>query len=132
MNTPSDLRYTKNHEWARVEGNVATCGISDYAQEQLGDIVFVELPEEGSAVVQDGRLGVVESVKAASDIYAPLSGRVVGRNTGLEAKPETINKDPYGKGWIARIEIARPEESDSLMDAAAYAKYVEEEAAKQG
>jgi glycine cleavage system H protein len=132
MNTPSDLRYTKNHEWARIEGGVATCGITDYAQEQLGDIVFVEFPEEGAAVVQDGKLGVVESVKAASDIYAPLSGRVVGRNTDLESAPETINKDPYGRGWIAKIEISKPEEAGNLMDAAAYEKYVEEETAHKG
>jgi glycine cleavage system H protein len=127
MKTPGDCKYTKNHEWARIEGNVATCGITDYAQEQLGDIVFVELPEDGAAVAQDGKLGVIESVKAASDMYAPLSGKVVGRNTALEGAPETINKDPYGEGWVAKVEIASPAEVGALMDAAAYAKYVEEE-----
>ena len=127
MNTPPDLKYTKNHEWARIEGNVATCGITDFAQEQLGDIVFVELPEVGVAVTRNGKLGVVESVKAASDIYSPLSGKIVGRNTALEGAPETLNKDAYGEGWIAKVEIADPAEAGDLMEAAAYAKYVEEE-----
>lgn len=130
MNTPSDLRYTKNHEWARVEGSVATFGITDFAQEQLGDIVFVDLPEEGAAVTRNGKLGVVESVKAASDIYAPLSGKIIDRNTALEGAPETINKDAYGGGWIARVELTDPAETEDLMDAAAYAKYVEEESHK--
>ena len=130
MKTPGDLRYTKNHEWARIDGKVATCGITDFAQGQLGDIVFVELPEDGAALTKDGKLGVVESVKAASDVYAPLSGKVVGRNTVLEGAPETINKDPYGEGWIAKVELGKPAEAGDLMDAAAYEKYVEEEAHK--
>ena len=130
MKTPADLKYTKNHEWARIEGSAATCGITDYAQEQLGDIVFVELPEDGAAVVKDGKLGVVESVKAASDIYAPLSGKVVARNTALEGAPETLNKDAYGDGWIAKVALSDAGEASTLMDAAAYEKYVAEEAHK--
>ena len=130
MKVPADLKYTKNHEWARIEGGVATCGITDYAQEQLGDIVFVELPEEGAAIEKDGKLGVVESVKAASDIYAPLSGKVVGRNTALESVPETLNKDAYGDGWIAKVAISNAGEASTLMAAAAYEKYVSEEAHK--
>jgi glycine cleavage system H protein len=127
MNAPSDLKYTKNHEWARIEGSTATCGITDHAQEQLGDIVFVELPEENAAVSRDGKLGVVESVKAASDIFAPLSGKVVARNSALEGAPETINKDPYGEGWVAKIELSDPSEASALMDAAAYEQFVAEE-----
>jgi glycine cleavage system H protein len=130
MKTPADLKYTRNHEWARIEGGVATCGITDYAQEQLGDIVFVELPEEGAAVLKDGKLGVVESVKAASDIYAPMSGKVVGRNSALENAPETLNKDAYGDGWIAKLALSDAAEASTLMDAAAYEKYVAEEAHK--
>ena len=127
MKTLANLKYTKNHEWALVEGGSATFGITDFAQEQLGDIVFVELPEEGTEVVKDGKLGVVESVKAASDVYAPLSGKVVAKNTALEGAPETLNKDAYGEGWIAKVELTNLAEVADLMDAAAYEKYAQEE-----
>jgi glycine cleavage system H protein len=127
MNTPSNLKYSKSHEWALIEGGTAAVGITDYAQQQLGDIVFVELPEEGAAVSKDGKLGVVESVKAASDITSPLSGRVAARNTALESAPETINKDPYGAGWVAKIALSNPGEAADLMDAAAYDRFCAEE-----
>ena len=127
MKTLPELKYTKNHEWARIEGNTAVCGITDFAQEQLGDIVFVELPELGSDVVKDGKLGVVESVKAASDVFAPLSGKVIERNDALESAPEPVNKDAFGEGWMAKVELSDPSETASLMDAAAYEKFAAEE-----
>ena len=130
MNIPDDLLYTKDHEWAKIDGDSATIGITDYAQAALGDITFVDVPKVGSKIKQFEWCATVESVKAASDVYAPLSGKVVGRNTVLEGAPETINKDPYGEGWIAKVELGKPAEAGDLMDAAAYEKYVEEEAHK--
>jgi glycine cleavage system H protein len=119
------LRYTKDHEWIRVENGIGTLGISDHAQQQLGDIVYVELPEVGREVKQGEQLAVVESVKAASEVYAPASGRVVEVNTALIEKPELVNQDPEGQGWFARIELADPSELDQLMDAESYRDFLE-------
>lgn len=124
MKFPEHLQYSKEHEWVRREGNRAVVGISDYAQSQLGDIVFVELPAVGAAVTVGKRFSVVESVKAVSDIYAPLSGRIIEVNSALDDAPEKVNQDPYGEGWIAVIEIAGGEVDGELMDNLAYAELV--------
>ncbi len=121
----SDLLYTQEHEWVSVEDDVATCGISDYAQQQLGDVVFVELPEVGKTVAQSEEIAVVESVKAASDIYAPISGEVIEVNDALEDEPGLVNGDPTGEGWFFRLRIENPEELEGLMDEDAYQDYVE-------
>jgi len=121
---PETLRYTKDHEWAKVEGARARVGITDHAQHELTDVVFVELPSIGKVVKQGEELGVVESVKAASEIYAPVSGKVVEVNKVLEDKPEIVNQSPYGDGWIVVLEVANPVEEKSLMDAVAYRKLV--------
>ena len=123
-NVPADLRYTKEHEWAKLEGDKARVGITAFAQEQLGDVVFVELPKIGTKVTAMKTFGVVESVKAVSDLFAPLSGEVVETNTELTKKPETVNSDPYGKGWLIVIKLANPKEFDGLMSAADYEKLV--------
>ncbi len=115
-----DLRYTKEHEWVRVEGDLATVGITDYAAEQLGDIVFVELPDTGRALVRADAVGVIESVKAVSDLFAPISGEVVEANAELAASPELVNSDPFGKGWMLRVRISDPSQLDALLDKAAY------------
>jgi glycine cleavage system H protein len=117
---PRDLRYTKEHEWIRVEGNLATVGITDYAAEQLGDIVFVELPEIGRKVTQFSAVGVIESVKAVSDLFAPVGGEVVEANPELATTPELLNSDPFGKGWMLRIRLGDAAQVDGLLDAAAY------------
>ena len=117
---PTDLHYTKDHEWVRVDGGLATIGITEYATSQLGDIVFVELPEVGRALGQGAVFGVVESVKAVSDLFAPLSGNVTATNPGLAASPESVNSDPYGEGWLVRIRIADPDQLGELLDATAY------------
>lgn len=124
MSVPENLRYTADHEWVRIEGSRATVGITAYAQEQLGDVVFVDLPPVGKEVKAGDGLAVVESVKSVSDVYAPVSGRVVEVNRALGDAPETINQDPYGQGWIAVLELADPSEIEKLMDAAAYAQHV--------
>jgi glycine cleavage system H protein len=121
MAYPDDLRYSKEHEWVRAEGSRATIGITSFAADELGDIVFVELPDGGAVLKQFGTFGVVESVKAVSDLYAPVSGEVVEVNEALRDAPELLNNDPFGAGWIARVELADPAELDALMDAAAYA-----------
>lgn len=126
MNIPKELKYSKDHEWVRVEGNTATLGITDYAQSQLGDVVFVELPEAGADIAAGAGLSVVESVKAVSDIYAPISGTVIAGNEALADAPETINQDPYGEGWIAKIEITNAAELEELLDSEAYAQLVAE------
>jgi glycine cleavage system H protein len=115
-----DLRYTKEHEWVRVEGDLAIVGITDYAAHQLGDIVFVELPEIGRVLTQFAAVGVIESVKAVSDLFAPISGEVVEINGELGARPELVNGDPFGQGWMLRIRIADKSQIDGLLDQAAY------------
>ena len=120
-----DIRYTEEHEWVRVDGQVATVGISNHAQEQLGDVVFVELPEVGRTVSRNAAMAVVESVKAASDVYAPISGEVVEVNAALTDDPALVNGDAEGAGWFCKLKIANPAELDALMDAAAYRSFVE-------
>jgi len=121
MAYPDDLAYSKEHEWVRVDGSRATIGITSFAADELGDIVFVELPEVGASLSQFGTFGVVESVKAVSDLYAPVSGEVMDVNEALRTAPELLNSDPFGEGWIAKVELADATEVDSLMDATAYA-----------
>jgi glycine cleavage system H protein len=123
---PEDLKYTKQHEWIKIEGDEAVFGITDHAQSELGDITFVELPEAGKEIKQSESFATVESVKAASDIYAPLSGSITEVNSALQDSPETINQSPYEEGWICRVKILNASEEESLMDAAAYKKYLEE------
>jgi glycine cleavage system H protein len=118
------LLYTKEHEWAKVEGNIATIGISDHAQEQLGELVFAELPAVGSEFAQSKEIAVVESSKAASDVYAPVTGKVTEANSELESKPELINQDCYGAGWICKIEITDLNTLKNLMDSKQYEEYV--------
>ena len=117
---PDDLRYNAEHDWARVEGDEATLGITWFAQDSLGEIVFFDPPEVGSTVTKDEPYAEVESVKAVSDVYAPLSGEIVEVNTALGDKPEAINDDPYGEGWLVKVRLSDPSETDQLMDAAAY------------
>ena len=123
---PTDLRYTKEHEWVRVEGDLATIGVTQYAADQLGDVVFVDLPEAGRSVEQFGTFGVVESVKAVSDLFAPLSGDVVEANAALAAQPELVNREPYGGGWMLKLRVADPAQVDQLLDAGAYDKLTAE------
>jgi glycine cleavage system H protein len=117
---PDDLRYTKDHEWVRLDGDTATVGITQYAADQLGDIVFVELPDVGRTIEQFAAFGVVESVKAVSDLFAPLSGEILATNDGLAGTPESVNSDPYGDGWMVRLRIADTGQLSELLDAAAY------------
>ncbi len=127
-NVPNELKYAKSHEWVRNEGDGSvTVGISDHAQELLGDLVFVELPEVGAKVDAGGESAVVESVKAASDVYSPVAGQVVAVNQALADTPETINQDPFGEGWMFKIEMSTPSQLDELMDAAAYTDIIESE-----
>jgi glycine cleavage system H protein len=121
---PADLRYTKDHEWVRVDGDEATVGITQFAADQLGDIVFVELPDVGRALVQHATFGVVESVKAVSDLFAPVAGEVTGGNEALATRPELVNSDPYGEGWMLRLRLADPAQVEALLDAAAYERLV--------
>ena len=127
MEVPENLLYTQEHEWVRVEGNKAVVGITQFAQEQLGDIVFVELPEVGTLIEQESPFGVVESVKTVSDLYAPVSGTVTASNKDLEAHPEQVNSEPYGTGWIIEIEIADEKELEKLMSPDDYIKQCEKE-----
>ncbi len=120
-------RYTKDHEWIYEQEEIGTIGITDYAQDQLGDIVYVDLPTVGQDVQQGKEMGSIESVKAVADIYSPLSGTVVEVNEALQDSPENINKDPYGEGWIAKIKVANADEISSLMDYESYTKFVAEE-----
>ena len=124
MEFPEGLKYSKEHEWVLVEGNTATIGITEFAQEELGDIVFVELPEVGEKIVKDDPFGAVESVKAVSDVYAPVSGTVLEANDLLPDNPETINDDPYGDGWMIRVELSDKDDLKDLMDEDEYAEYV--------
>lgn len=127
MEFPTELRYSQEHEWVAVEDGIATIGVTDYAQDQLGDVVYVELPAVGAQVTKDEAFGVVESVKAVSDIYAPVSGTVTEVNVPLPDSPETINDDPYGDAWMIRVEMSDPGELEDLMTAAEYKKFTEEE-----
>jgi glycine cleavage system H protein len=122
---PDDLRYLESHEWAAVEDGTARIGISDFAQDELGDIVFVELPEEGETVGQDESFGVIESIKAVSDLYAPVSGTVVDRNEELFDAPELVNDDPYGDGWMLAVELDDEGELDDLLSPEEYAEQIE-------
>ncbi len=120
LNLPEDVRYTKDHEWARPQGDNVTVGITDFAQDQLGDIVFVELPEAGDSFAAGDEFGTVESVKAVSELYMPLGGEIVAVNEALEEAPELVNNAPYDKGWMLEVKLADPAEIDQLMDRAAY------------
>lgn len=120
MNIPRELRYTSTHEWVRVRGGVATVGLTDYAQQQLSDITYVELPDVGDEVSASDEVAVVESVKAASDVYAPVSGTIVEVNSRVVESPELINTDPYGEGWLFKIKMAEPSEFTDLLDADGY------------
>ncbi|GIW03562.1 MAG: glycine cleavage system protein GcvH [Thermomicrobiales bacterium] len=126
MTSPKDLRYTKTHEWVRVEGDVATIGITDYAQNELGDITYLELPEVGTQVTQNEPLGVIESVKAASDIYAPVSGEVIERNEQAIESPDLVNRSPYDEAWLVKVRMSNPSELDSLMNADEYDAFAAE------
>jgi len=127
MEFPEDLRYTREHEWARKKGARIVVGVTDFAQDQLGDVVYVELPDVGDPVKKGESFGVVESTKAVSELFAPLSGKVVEVNDPLSDAPETINEDPYEEGWMIVIEPSDPKELDALMDAKAYRAFVEEQ-----
>jgi len=127
MDIQNDFFYTKEHEWVSIEDNIATVGISDYAQEALGDITFVELPHVEDEIEQFGQIASVESVKAASDIFSPISGKIIEVNTDLESQPGLINKSPYHKGWIAKIEVSDSEELSNLMNAEEYENFLESE-----
>ncbi|MCB1043368.1 MAG: glycine cleavage system protein GcvH [Acidobacteria bacterium] len=124
---PSEYRYTKDHEWVKVEGDFAMIGITDHAQHQLGDIVFVELPEDGSTFSAGDEFGTVESVKAVAEVYMPITGEVTEINEDLEERPELVNERPHDDGWLIRVRITDPSELDELMDAEAYESFVEEE-----
>ena len=125
MNVPSDLRYSKDHEWVRTDGAVLRVGITDYAQDALGDVVFVQLPALGAELTADSELGEIESTKSVSEVYAPISGVVAEVNLALEDEPESVNSDPYGEGWMLAITPTDPAEVESLMDAAAYTELIE-------
>lgn len=123
-NIQDGLKYTKEHEWVRVEGDAAVVGITDHAQHELGDIVFIELPKVGTPVTRAKAFGSIESVKAASDLYSPVTGQVVEVNGALDNAPESVNKDPYGNGWMVKIQRSKPTEVDALMDAAGYTAFL--------
>lgn len=123
-NIPSNLKYSKDHEWIRTEGSVAYIGITDFAQGQLGDIVFVDVTTEGETLEADEVFGTIEAVKTVSDAFMPVSGEILEFNSALEDAPETVNKDPYGDGWMIKISLSNPEQVDMLMDAAAYAAHI--------
>jgi len=125
MNIPSDIKYTQEHEWVRVEGDTVTVGITDYAQGELGDIVFVELPAEGSATEKMAACGSIEAVKAVSDLFAPVTGEVLEVNSQLETDPQLVNKDPYGEGWMLKIKLANPDDLEVLLSADNYQKLIQ-------
>lgn len=125
MSAPADLKFTKSHEWVRVDGDTVTFGLADYAQNELGDITYLELPDVGDSIVGGEPLGVVESVKAASDIYAPVGGEVVERNEDAINAPEIVNQSPYGDAWLLKIRVADANELEALMDATTYDQFVE-------
>ena len=127
MAVPKELKYSRTHEWVRVDGDTATIGLSDYAQGELGDITYVELPQPGEAFGKSDSFGVVESVKAASDVYMPISGEVVESNEDVEQEPELINSSPFDRAWLIKVKISDPSDLDGLMDAEAYEKFLEDE-----
>ena len=127
MKFPDDLKYTREHEWVRIKGKKAVVGITDYAQKELGDVVYVELPEVGDEVVHDEQFGVIESVKTVSDLFSPLTGEVVKVNEELEDRPELVNEDPYIDGWMIQIELSEPNEVGKLLSSEDYEEYVDEE-----
>lgn len=127
MEVPKDLRYTREHEWLKMDGTKGVVGITHFAQEQLGDVVFVEVPALGTELAQENTFGVVESVKTVSDLYAPVSGKVAAVNTDLEANPEWVNQEPFGKGWMIEIELSDPGQADALMSAADYEAFIKEQ-----
>lgn len=127
MEFPKDLKYTKEHEWVKVEKNQAIIGITDYAQDSLGEVVYVELPQEGNQVTKSEPFGVVESVKAVSDLYAPVSGSITEVNDAIIDTPEAINEDPYGDAWMIKVELSNKDEIGELMSADEYVKFIEEE-----
>lgn len=127
MNIPQNLRYTSEHEWIRIEGDMAYVGITDYAQEQLGDIVFVDIPTVGESLQGGDTFGTIEVVKTVSDLFLPIAGEVTEQNENLEEHPELVNTDPYGEGWLIKLKPANPQEADSLLDAEAYKKLINEE-----
>mgnify|MGYP000347884152 CR=1 FL=1 len=120
MNIPEELKYTKDHEWVKIEGDIATVGITDFAQGELGDIVFVEIETEGETLAQEDPFGTIEAVKTVSDLFMPLSGEITEFNSSLETDPETVNADPYGKGWMVKIKMDDASQTADLMDAASY------------
>ncbi|HUY99392.1 MAG TPA: glycine cleavage system protein GcvH [Thermomicrobiaceae bacterium] len=124
---PKDLRYTRTHEWAKFDADVATVGVDDYAQNELGDLTYLELPEPGTTVTQNEPMGVIESVKAASDLYAPISGEVIESNPEATNAPDLVNTSPYQQGWLLRVRMSDPSEANNLMDAGDYEKFLEEQ-----
>ena len=124
MNFPEHLKYTKDHEWIHIDGDTGTVGITDYAQGELGDVVFVELPAVGKVLKAHDTFGTIEAVKAVSDLYAPISGSIIETNPELEKIPEIVNKDPYGKGWMVKIKMTSPAEASALLSAAAYKQLI--------
>ncbi len=125
MNIPDNLKYTKDHEWVKIEGDTATVGITDFAQGELGDVVFVEVDTEGESLDKEETFGTIEAVKTVSDLFMPIGGEITEFNEELESAPDTINKDPYGKGWIIKIKIADKSETDDLLDAEQYKELVD-------
>jgi glycine cleavage system H protein len=123
MKVPGELKYSKDHEWVRVEGDVAVVGVTDFAQSELGDIVFVEVETEGETMDAEAVFGTIEAVKTVSDLFMPVSGEIVEFNKDLESNPESVNSDPYGAGWMIKVKMSNPSEIDGLMDAAAYSAY---------
>ncbi|MBR2947728.1 MAG: glycine cleavage system protein GcvH [Bacteroidales bacterium] len=120
MNTPNNLKYTKDHEWVKIDGDIATVGITDYAQDQLGDIVFVDIQTMGETLEREEIFGAIEAVKTVADAFMPLSGEIIEVNEELEAEPQAVNSDPYGKGWMIKIKISNPAEVEELLDAEGY------------
>ena len=127
MTFPEDLKYSKEHEWVKVNGNIATIGVTDYAQDQLGEIVFVELPDEGEEFGKDDAFGVVESVKSVNDVYAPVAGRILEINDPVVDSPEMVNEDPYSEGWLVKMEVTNPKDLKDLMTSKQYEAYIKEE-----
>ncbi|MCK9481518.1 MAG: glycine cleavage system protein GcvH [Bacteroidia bacterium] len=120
MNFPSELKYTKDHEWVKVDGDVATIGVTDFAQSELGDIVFVDIPTQGQTLDKESVFGTIEAVKTVSDLFMPVSGEVIQINPNIDSAPESINSDPYGEGWIVKVKMTNPSELNDLLDVAAY------------